>query len=78
MRERINPVEVEMSIQLGRTFLSVKELQNLRPGDILVLENNFRDPVVAAVEGIAKYEGYVGRHNDRKVFKVEQPIPCRE
>lgn len=78
IEERIYPVEVEMSVQLGRTFLSVKQLQNLRNGDILVLENNFRDPVTAEVEGIPKYEGYVGRHNDRKVFKVEQPVVNRQ
>lgn len=70
----IKPVEVEMNVELGRTFLSVKQLQNLRLGDILVLEKNFRDPLVAAVEGIPKYEGFIGRHNDRKVFRVEQII----
>jgi flagellar motor switch protein FliM len=74
IRQMIRPVEVEMSVQLGRTFLSVKQLQNLRAGDILVLENNFRDPVIAAVEGIPKYEGFVGRHHNRKVFKVEQTV----
>ncbi len=74
IQQMIQPVELEMSVQLGRTFLSVKQLQNLRRGDILVLENNFKDPVIASVEGIPKYEGFVGRFNDRKVFKVEQTI----
>jgi flagellar motor switch protein FliM len=74
IRQMIKPVEVEMSVQLGRTLLSVRQLQNLRAGDILVLENNFREPVIAAVEGIPKFEGFVGRNNNRKVFKVEDTI----
>lgn len=74
LRERINPVEVEMRVRLGRTFLPVKQVQNLRAGDILVLDNNFRDPVLALVEGIAKFEGFVGRRNNRKVFRVEQSL----
>ena len=74
IREKIKSVQLEMSVQLGRTFLSVRELQNLRAGDILVLDNKYKDPLVASVEGIPKFEGFVGRRKNRKVFKVEQPI----
>jgi flagellar motor switch protein FliM len=74
MQEKIKSVPLEMSVQLGRTFLSVRELQNLRPGDILVLENNYKDPLVASVEGIPKFEGFVGRRESRKVFKIEQAV----
>jgi flagellar motor switch protein FliM len=74
IRDRLMPIQVDMKVDLGRTTLSVKDLQNLRPGDIIVLDNNFRDPVRAAVEGVPKYEGYVGRVKNRKVFRVEQPV----
>lgn len=74
IRERLMPIQVEMKVDLGRTTLSVKDVQNLRPGDILVLDNNFRETIKAYVEGVPKYEGYVGRIRNRKVFKVEQPV----
>ncbi|MEW6669173.1 MAG: flagellar motor switch protein FliM [Thermodesulfobacteriota bacterium] len=74
IRDRLMPILVEMKVDLGRTTLSVKELQNLRPGDIIVLDNSFRDPIRAFVEGVHKYEGYAGRVRNRKVFKVEQPV----
>jgi flagellar motor switch protein FliM len=74
LNERLKPIEVEMQVILGRTSLSIKDLQNLRPGDIILLDNSFRSPVTATVEGIPKYEGYVGRCNNKKVFRVEQPL----
>lgn len=74
IKDRLMPIQVEMKVDLGCTTLSVKDLQNLRPGDIIVLDNNFRDPVKAEVEGVPKYEGYVGRIRNRKVFRVEQPV----
>jgi flagellar motor switch protein FliM len=74
IKDRLMPIQVEMKVDLGRTTLSVKELQNLRPGDIIVLDNNFREPIRALVEGVPKYEGYAGRIRNRKVFKVEQPV----
>lgn len=74
MKERLMPIEVELTVLMGRCSLSVKDLQNLKQGDIILLDNNFKDPLTASIEGIPKYEGYVGRRNNRKVFRVEQPL----
>lgn len=74
LRDRLMETEVEMAVQLGRTSLCVKDLMNLKEGDIIILDNDFKDPLAAHVEGISKYEGYAGRFKNRKVFKVEQPL----
>ena len=74
MKERLMPIEMELTVLLGQSSLSVKELQGLKPGDIILLDNNFKEPLTASIEGIPKYEGYVGRRENRKVFKVEQPL----
>lgn len=77
MEERLMQIEVELTVKLGRSSLSVRDLQSLKPGDVILLDNRFKDPLTASVEGIPKYEGYVGRSNNKKVFKVEQPIPVQ-
>ena len=74
LTDRLLHTEVEMDVTLGRAELSVKELLNLKKGDIVLLENNYQHPIRASIAGIPKYEGFVGRYNNKKVFKVEQSI----
>jgi len=77
LTDRLLRTEVEMDVTLGRAELSVKELLNLKKGDIVLLENNYKHPIRASIAGIPKYEGFVGRYNSKKVFKVEQEIHPR-
>jgi flagellar motor switch protein FliM len=74
LTDRLLRTELEMGVTLGRAELSVRELLNLKKGDIVLLENNYKHPIRASIGGIPKYEGFVGRYNNKKVFKVEQPI----
>jgi flagellar motor switch protein FliM len=74
LQERLKETKLEMCVNLGRTKLSIRDLLNLKTGDIMILDKHFTDPLVAKVEGIPKYEGYVGRLKDRKVFRVEQNL----
>lgn len=74
LEDRLRETEVEMSIDLGHAHLSVKDLLNLKEGDIILLEKDFKTALIAKIEGIPKYEGYIGRFNKKKAFRVEQPI----
>jgi len=74
LRKKLTGTEVGVSVDLGHTHLSVKDFLNLKSGDIIVLENNFKSPLVAEADGIPLYHGYAGRYKNKKVFKVERPI----
>jgi len=74
LKDRILKTQVGMNINLGRTTLSVRDLLNLKEGDIILLDKDFQDALMAYVEGIPKYEGYVGRFKNKKVFRVERPL----
>lgn len=74
LTERLNRTDIELTVELGRTELSVRDLLNLTNGDIIMLSNSFREPLRSNVKGISKFEGYVGRYRDKKVFKIEHPI----
>jgi flagellar motor switch protein FliM len=72
--DHLQDTEVEMSVDLGKTFLSVRELLNMKEGDILVLQNGVQGRLTAKVEGIPKFEGFAGKSRSKKVFRVENMI----
>lgn len=74
LRDRILETEVEMAVDLGHTYLSIKDLLKLKAGDILILDNHFKKPLPARIDGIAKFEGFVGSYHKKKVFKVENSV----
>ncbi|MFZ7113249.1 MAG: flagellar motor switch protein FliM [Desulfatiglandales bacterium] len=74
LKEQLSETQVELTVQLGGTQLAVRDLMNLKKGDIIVLENDFRKPLKASVAGIPVFDGYAGRFRKKKVFRVEQHI----
>ncbi len=71
LTKELESVPVMMSVDLGRTHLSVREFLNMKEGDILVLENDIRSSLIAKVEGKPRYTGVAGKYGSRKVFKVQ-------
>lgn len=74
LRGSLMGTDLEMIVRLGRTQLSVRDLMNLKTGDIILLENDFKNPLTASVAGLPKFEGFVGQFKRKKVFKVEGPF----
>jgi flagellar motor switch protein FliM len=75
--DHLEGTEVEMSVDLGKTFLSVRELLNMKEGDILVLQNGAQGRLMAKVEGVPKFEGFAGKSKSKKVFRVASVISNR-
>jgi len=71
LQQELRRVPVTMSVDLGKTHLSVREFLNMKEGDILVLENDLRANLIAKVEGSPKYLGIGGKYGNKKVFKIE-------
>ncbi len=74
LQEHIKSVEVEMSVDLGKTNLPVRDFLNMQAGDILVLENGVSSKLVGKIEDIPKFLGRSGKHKKKKVFKIEEQI----
>ncbi|MFP3927572.1 MAG: flagellar motor switch protein FliM [Desulfobacteraceae bacterium] len=74
IRERIKETALELKVDLGFTQLTIRDLLNLKEGDILILDNSYKSPLTGYVEGLPKFLGYAGRARNRKVFKVERPV----
>ncbi len=70
---QLRGTEVKLNVDLGQTELSVGDFLNLKEGDILILDKNYKQPLLAKVEEIKLFEGFAGRYKNKKVFKVERP-----
>ncbi len=74
MREQIErsvqAVPVEMSVMLGETTLSLRNLMSLRAGDVIPLATRVGQPLVAPVQGRPKFTGLIGTVGHRLAFQV--------
>ena len=67
---RLGPAEVEMAVHLPAESLSLKELETLTPGDLIVTNHPHAGLVVVTVEGRKKFLARLGSLKDRKAVKV--------
>ncbi len=74
VQEHLKNVEVQMSVDLGKTHLSVRDFLNMQEGDILILEDAVSSMLIGKIEGIPKFLGRPGSHKKKKVFKIEQEL----
>jgi flagellar motor switch protein FliM len=59
---------------LAETTISVKELVNLAPGDIIVTEKPAATPVVVCVEKEKKYFAQIGQYRGHRALRVTRPV----
>lgn len=77
--DHLTRAEVELSVDLGGSRISVKEFMNLKAGDTLILDCKTSDPAQLKVEGVPKFLGYPGRFNGSWAIKVSGALnPARE
>lgn len=74
LQERLKETSLELRVDLGSTQLFIRDLLNLKEGDIVILDKTYKTPLTAHVEGIPKFQGYAGRAQNRKVYKIGKPL----
>jgi flagellar motor switch protein FliM len=58
---------------LAQTTITVKELLELSPGDVIVTEKASADPAVLCVEGEEKFVAHLGQFKGKRALKVVGP-----
>jgi len=69
-KERLMETPVEVVVRFGRTQLSGRQLLSLKEGDILLLDTDTDDLLLAEVEGVKKFWGLPGTVKSNKAFQV--------
>jgi flagellar motor switch protein FliM len=72
LREEIEDAEVELTTLLGRTSISLAELVNLKPGDILPCD--FSGKVMVVAEDVPVFRGTFGLSHGQQAVKVEERV----
>ena len=72
LREEIEDAEVELSTLLGRTSLTLAELVNLKPGDILSCD--FTGKVLVLAEDVPMFRGSFGLSRGQQAIKFEERV----
>jgi flagellar motor switch protein FliM len=72
----VRELGVDFSVLLGHARLTLKELTNLKPGDVLVLEQRVTDPLRARIGGKERFQvwpGALGRRQAVRIHAASQP-----
>jgi flagellar motor switch protein FliM len=72
--ESLSSAEVNLVAYMAETTISLEDLLNLSPGDIILSEHGINEPIVICVEGRPKFLGTPGNFKDHKAVKITQQI----
>jgi len=72
LREEIEDADVEISLSLGRSHITVGELLNLKPGDIL--PTDFDGKATMLAEDVPLFKGTYGASRGQQAIKLENRI----
>jgi flagellar motor switch protein FliM len=72
MKEEIDDAEVEVSTVLGRAQITLAELLNLKPGDIVPCD--FAGKVTILAESVPVFRGSFGVSRGQQAVKVEERV----
>lgn len=81
MSQRVLDIKVPITVEVGRTKVPVSRLAQLAPGDVLVFDQRIDEPLPLVVGNSVKFQGWLGRHGNRQLFKVSDvsnSIPGRK
>lgn len=70
--EKLKQSRLSLKAVIGRTDISVKELLNIRRGDVLVLDEKVNDLVEVYVDEELKFLGLPGKKKNKMAVKIQQ------
>jgi len=72
--DQVRQAPIEISVELGHTMISARNLLTLKKGDVIQLDQDIGEPIMAKVEGVPKYRGYPGLTKGNKAFQISKEI----
>ncbi|MDO9593025.1 MAG: flagellar motor switch protein FliM [Erysipelotrichaceae bacterium] len=75
IEKKLRNVSAELSVELGRTHLHIRDFIQLVEGDVIRLDQKIEDPVKIYVEDKLKFSGYIGTSKKKLALKISD-IEC--
>ncbi|MDY0212122.1 MAG: FliM/FliN family flagellar motor switch protein, partial [Desulfuromonadaceae bacterium] len=77
MAQELSQMEVTVTAELARVKLNVREILNLRSGDIISLDCTPQSSVRLLVEGQPKFSAYAGLRDNKKAVRIVKRLHRR-
>jgi flagellar motor switch protein FliM len=74
LRKQLSKSDLSVRAIIGSTDISVEELLNVRPGDVLVLNRKISEPIDIFVDEQLKFKGIPGKNNNKVAIKVQSSL----
>ena len=74
IRDQLLETDVDIKVNLGETEIKLKDLMNLKIGDIIPLTQDSSGELDIQVEQVKKFKGYYGVHHGTVAVQVTRPI----
>lgn len=71
---QLDTVDIEISVELGTTEITVRTLLDLQRGDIIRLDQDTDSEFIMRVEGVPKFRGLPRVVNQTKALEITSPI----
>lgn len=72
IQARLENAKIPIRVVLGGTTLSVGDLLDLSPGDVVMLEKNINDDLQVVIGTATKFMGRPGTHENRNAIQITQ------
>lgn len=74
IKEQIMDASVNLSVSLGEADISVGDLVNLEPGDVIQLDKDASQPLDLELEGVSKFKCIPGLLKGQRAIKVTESL----
>lgn len=68
--ERLNIINIPINVSLGHTEINLKELMELKAGDVIKLDNKVDTPLTITIDNIKKFDATPGVLKDKVAIKI--------
>jgi flagellar motor switch protein FliM len=74
IRDQLMETDVNVKVNLGETEIKLKDLMNLKVGDVIPLDQDSTGEFDVQIEGVKKYKGYYGIHHGTVAMQVTKAV----
>lgn len=75
--QNLSGVAVRMNVRVGTTRVNLRDVLNLRPGDVVVLDRQINEPCELMVEGQPKFAGFLGHFGGGFTWKMARALETK-
>ncbi len=72
LKKIITTLYVNSSVELGSKEMTVKEILNLKKGDVINLGKDISEPLTVYIEKVPKFKGIAGIYRNNKAIKITE------